>query len=102
MDKTPEQLVQTLANNLANKISRHYEMFGAKASKPTFTTTMKAKRPAGNTRHFAGKNSPVGTIVQTGQTHDTVMFDAMDLLAWCAANGAQVDIVVTEQPAGDA
>jgi hypothetical protein len=53
-----------------------------------------------NKKYLAGPKSPQGQIVQ--ESYDkklTVIFDAMDVLAWCVAKGANVEIVeIVSQP----
>lgn len=46
-----------------------------------------------NYRHLAGTNSPKGEVVQENKDGIIVRFDPVDVLAFCVANGAQVNIV---------
>lgn len=41
-------------------------------------------------RYLAGRKSPRGRVLGDGNTGEIVNFDALDVFAWCAANGAHV------------
>lgn len=52
------------------------------------------RTPAKRHRYMCGKNSPKGEIVaDTRHGRTLVAFNAIDVLAWCCANGVDYEII---------
>ncbi len=58
---------------------------------PGITLNMPGEWGKRDTRRLAGVKSPLGTIVQSFAGSITVQFDAIDILAYCVANGVQIN-----------
>lgn len=54
---------------------------------------MPGKWRMSNNKYLAGPKSPLGRIVQESVDGVTVIFEALDILAWCVAQGVNVQIV---------
>jgi hypothetical protein len=57
------------------------------------TLIMPGKWGKSNRKYLAGPRSPQGQIVQETTNGLTVIFEATDILAWCVAQGVDVQIV---------
>lgn len=58
---------------------------------------MSGKWGASKRRYLAGPKSPQGDVIQEKPGSVMVLFSALDLLAWCVANGVDVQIVKVEE-----
>jgi hypothetical protein len=59
---------------------------------PTVVIKLPGKWDASKFKYLDGPKSPQGNIVKEDYEGVYVIFDAVDILAWCVANGAPVTI----------
>ena len=83
--------VQQLAGYAINAINKT-----PKQLPPTLMLRLPGKWGASDKHPIVPGSQCVGDIVQEFSNEVTVIFDAIDLLAWCVANGAMVDVRYTE------
>jgi len=60
---------------------------------PIIVLKMPGKWDTSNKKYLNGPRSPQGQIVQEDYEGVTVIFSAIDILAWCVAKGVNVQIV---------
>ena len=47
-------------------------------------------------RFLAGHNSPLGDLLAVEKDYEVISFVALDVLAWCVAHGAEIQIGVRD------
>lgn len=63
-----------------------------KEIEPNIVLKMPGRWGISRKKYLAGPKSPQGDIVKEDHEGVYVVFDAMDILIWCAANGAPIVI----------
>jgi hypothetical protein len=84
--------IQELANKAAEVIN-HAGKSGF-PGQDTLQLVMPHRKKWAETRYLAGRNSPKGTYLDYCKDGEIINFDAIDMLAWCVANGATGTAVI--------
>jgi hypothetical protein len=84
--------IQELANKAAERIN-HRQTIKVPGD-AGIQLVMPHRNYHADTRYLAGKNSPKGNYLSHCKEGEIITFNAIDVLAWCVAKGATVNIVV--------